>query len=88
MSFSKFLLWTTDYFDYGLTFNKVSSLDDVDDIALSNVYLCKAHRLYEKRRWKEALDYYSRALPLIDNEEEKIQYQKYIDDCKGWLAKQ
>lgn len=69
-------------------YNKLTSLKDVELFRLSEAYLCKAHRLYEKRQWKEALDYYNKAIAHMDDEEEKQNYQKYVDDCKGWLAKE
>ncbi len=68
-------------------FQKLISLKDANPHELKRGYLCKAHRFYEKRQWKEAVDYYNKAMVFIDNEEEKQCYQKYIDDCKGWLAK-
>ena len=68
-------------------FEKLTSIPVVNSHELSRAYLCKAHRFYEKRQWKEALDHYNKALSLINDEAEKEYYQKYINDCKGWLAK-
>ncbi len=69
-------------------FQKLISLKDPNQHELKRAYLCKAHRLYEKREWKDALDYYDKAITLMDSEEDKQFYQKYINDCKGWLAKE
>jgi len=68
-------------------FQKITLFKDADPNELKRAYLCKAHRLYEKRQWKEALDHYNKATSMMENEEDKQHYQKYIDDCKGWLAK-
>lgn len=65
--------------------NKVFSLNDADQRALLRAFLCKAHRLYEKRKWKDALEYYNKAISLMDNKEEKQNYQKHINDCKEKL---
>lgn len=68
-------------------FQQLTSLKDAGRHELSQVYLCKAHCLYEKRRWKEALGHYNEALSLMDNGEEKQNYQKYIDDCEEKLRR-
>lgn len=64
-------------------FNKLFSLDDVNPKEKSRAYLYKAHRLYERRQWKEALEYYEKSISLMNNDEEKQRYQKYIDVCKA-----
>lgn len=66
-------------------FNKLTSLKDASDFQISRAYLCKAHRLYEKRQWKEALEHYNKATALMSDEEEKQHYQKYIGDCEEKL---
>ena len=68
-------------------FQKLISLKDANPHELGRVYLCKAHRFYEKRQWKDALEYYNKAVSFMNNGEDKQHYQKYIDDCNGWLDK-
>ncbi len=66
--------------------NKIFSLKDADQHALLWAYINKAHRLYEKQQWNGALEYYNKAIALMDNEEDKQFYQKYIDDCRERLV--
>lgn len=68
-----------------LFYNKLTQLDGADDLALSGAYLCRAHRFYENRHWEEALEYYIKATSLMNNEEEKNSYHKFIKDCENKL---
>lgn len=66
-------------------FQKVVDLPDITPSILASAYAIKAHRLYEKRKWAEALECYKKAIALTDNRENKMYWQKYADLCVNEL---
>ncbi len=65
-------------------FQKVISLPAVSSWILATAYTHKAHRLFEKSQWLEALDYYNKAIVLTDFKKDKKILGKYAKMCRKY----
>lgn len=66
-------------------FNRVVNMSKVNLHILAWAYAIKAHRLFEDQNWKEAAEYYEKAIGITDSEENKRDWQENLDYCEEML---
>lgn len=66
-------------------FQKTIALPNISSWILAHTYANKAHRLFENKKWEEAIENYKQAISITDSEENKKNWQRYVKLCEKEL---
>lgn len=68
-------------------FLKVINITNATPWILAKIHAFKAHRLFENKKWGDALLYYQKAAAITDSKSNKKEWQEYAKVCENELKR-